>query len=238
MKKTLISLLLLFTLTLAACGAPKAQAATGNFNGGGNSAGTGNGNSFGTAPLPLAEELMIGTFKLEGTPNAVTAQEAAQLITLWQVYKDLTSSSSAAQQEIDSLAQQIQGAMTPAQVQAITAMKLTRRDIFQTMTDLGIAPQGGPRADGTPRPGGGQGGGGNFQPGGGNGVPGGGNGAPGGGNGAPGGGNGAPGFNGQNLSPQQIATFQARRAQGGGGFANRIPTALYDALIKLLQNKK
>jgi hypothetical protein len=229
MKKNIISILLLLTLTLTACGASKAQASTGSNNGSGNSAGNGNGNSFNTAPLPLASEMMIGTFKLEGTSNAVTAQEAAQLITLWQVYKNLTASSSAAQQEIDALAQQIQGAMTPAQVQAITEMKLTRKDLFQTMTDLGIAPTGGPRAAGTPRPGGGQGGDGNFQPGGGNGAPGGGNGAPGGGQ----------GFNGQNLSPQQIATAQARRAQGGGGgFANRIPTALYDALIKLLQSKK
>jgi len=41
------------------------------------------------------------------------------------------------------------------------------------------------------------------------------------------------------LSPQQIATFQARRSQNGGSERfNRIPPALYDALIKLLQSKK
>jgi hypothetical protein len=161
---------------------------------------------------------LVGTFKLEGTSNAVTAQEAAQLIPLWQVYKDLSSSTSAAQTEIDALIAQIQGTMTPEQVKAITDMKLTRAEEFQTMQALGIQFTNRPTASGTPRPGGG-----------GNGF--------GGGGGVPGGG---PGFgNGQNLTPQQIATFQARRAQNGGsGRSNRIPTALYDALIKLLQSKK
>jgi hypothetical protein len=217
MKKTLITILILFTLTLTACGTSSAQAA--------NPAGDTNGNndSFGTTPLPLAMELVVGTFKLEGTDKAVTVDEAAQLVPLWQVYKDLSASSSAAPQEIDALAEQIKGTMTPEQVQAITDMKLTRRDIFQTMQDLGIASTRGPNASGTPRPGGGGGGG--FPGGGGGGFPGG----------------GGQGFNnGQNLTPQQIATLQARRAQNGGsnGQFNRIPPALYDALIKLLQSKK
>ena len=224
MKKTLTTILILFTLTLTACGASSAQAANPagtTTNGNGTSTGGGNGNSFGTAPLPLAPELVIGTFKLEGTANAVTAQEAAQLLPLWQVYKDLSTSTSAAPQEIDALATQIQGTLTPAQVQAITDMKLTRQDLFKTMQSLGIVSGNRPNASGTPRPGGGGGG------------------FPGGGGGFPGGGGGAPGGNGQSLSPAQIATFQARRAQNGGsGQFNRIPSGLYDALIKLLQSKK
>ena len=226
MKKNLVTILILFALTLTACGASGAKAAnpTGNTNDrGGTSTGSGNGNSFGTAPLPLASELVIGTFKLEGTANAVTADEAAKLIPLWQVYKDLTASTSAAQAEIDGLASQIQGTMTPAQVQAITDLKLTRQDEFKTMQDLGISSGNRPNASGTPRAGGNGGG-----------FPGGGGG--GGGGGFPGGGGGG---NGQSLSPAQIATLQARRTQNGGsGQFNRIPPALYDALIKLLQSKK
>jgi hypothetical protein len=228
MKKTLIPILILFSITLTACGASSAQAAnpTGNTNGNGGGAGGGNGNFSGTpTPLPLASELVIGTFKLEGTANAVTADEAAKLIPLWQVYKDLSASTSAAQAEIDALATQIQGTMTPEQVKAITDLKLTRQDEFKTMQDLGISFGNRPNASGTPRPGGGGGGGGGGFPGGG-----------GGGGGVPGAGGG--GNNGQNLSPAQIATFQARRAQGGGGQFNRIPGPLYDALIKLLQSKK
>jgi hypothetical protein len=228
MKKNLVTILILFALTLTACGASGAKAAnpTGNTNDRGEtSTGSGNGNSFGTAPLPLASELVIGTFKLEGTANAVTADEAAKLIPLWQVYKDLSASTSAAQAEIDALATQIQGTMTPEQVKAITDLKLTRQDEFKTMQDLGISFGNRPNASGTPRPGGGGGGGGGGFPGGG-----------GGGGGVPGAGGG--GNNGQNLSPAQIATFQARRAQGGGGQFNRIPGPLYDALVKLLQSKK
>ena len=150
MKKTFITILL-FTLILTACGASNSTATDSNGN-------------FGTAaPLPLAMELVVGTFKLEGTDNAVTADQAAKLLPLWQVYKDLSASSSAAQEEVDALAEQIQETMTPQQVQAITDMKLTRREIFQTMQDLGIASAGRPNASGTPRP---SGQGGNFQGGG------------------------------------------------------------------------
>jgi TolA-binding protein len=216
MKKSFITILL-FTLILTACGA---AASTQTANPAGDT--NGNNSSFGSTPLPLAMEMVVGTFKLEGTDKAVTADQAAQLIPLWQVYKDLSASTSAAQEEIDALADQIKGTMTPEQVQAITDMKLTRREVFQTMQDLGIASANRPNASGTPRPGGGGNG---F---GGGGVPGG---------GGPGGGQGFN--NGQNLSAQQIATFQARRAQNGGsGQFNRIPPALYDALINLLQSKK
>jgi hypothetical protein len=212
MKKTFIAILILFMLTLTACGASSTSQSNSN-------------NRNNNAPLPLAMQLVVGTFKLEGTDKAVTAEEAAKLIPLWQVYKDLSVSTSAAQEEIDGLASQIQETMTPEQVQAITDMKLTRREIFQTMQDLGIESANRPTTSGTPRAGGGQGGG-NF---------------PGGGPGGPPGGGGGQGFNnGQNLSPAQIATLQAQRSQNGGsgGQSNRIPPALYDALIKLLQSKK
>lgn len=158
-------------------------------------------------------QLVVGTFKLEGTPNAITVEQAANLLPLWQVYKDRSASSSTAQEEITALAEQIQGTMTPQQVQAITDLQLTKQDIFKTMQDLGIA-SNRPNASGTPRPNGGGGTG-----------------------GGPAGGQGSN--NGQNLSPQQIATFQAHREQNSGnGQFNRIPPALFDALIKLLQNKK
>ena len=218
MKRTFVALLIFFILALAACSAAGAQANS-------STTAAGNGaNDPGNAPLPPATELMLGTFKLEGTDQAVTADEAAQLLPLWLVYKDLTSSSSAAQEEIDALADQIKTTMTAGQIQSITDMKLTRRDLFQIMTDLGIVPAGGTRGSGTPRPNNGQGG------------PGGGPGGMGGPDfgGPPGGGGGG----GQNFTPAQIATAQAGRAQGGSGFANRIPSALYDALIKLLQDKK
>jgi hypothetical protein len=84
MKKNLVATLIFFALTVTACGASKSSQT-----------------NFTNAALPLASELVIGTFKLEGTANAVTADEAAKLIPLWQVYKDLSASTSAAPQEIE-----------------------------------------------------------------------------------------------------------------------------------------
>lgn len=196
-------MLILSILILAACSASNSQTDS-----------NGNGNSSNNTPLPLAMQLVVGTFKLEGTSNAVTAEQAAQLLPLWQVYKDLSVSSAAAPQEVEALAEQIQSTMTPEQIKAIIDMNLSRRDVSQIMRDLGIESSRGPNASGTPRANGDrQGGSGGFT--------------------------GGSGQGGQNLSPQQIATFQARRTQNGGsnGQSNRISPALYDALINLLQSK-
>lgn len=169
--------------------------------------------------LPLADKLLIGTLKLENTPNAVDAQQAEILLPLWQLYKSLNASNTTATQETDAVVGQIQAAMTGDQIQAIDGMNLTGRDIFTVMQDLGLAQAPQANAQGTPFPRGGSGNGGNgfggnrgFNPGGG------------------------PGFGGQNLNPQQIATLQARRTQGSFG-SQRLPTALLDALIKLLESK-
>jgi len=180
-----------------------------------------------TQPLPLAESLLVGTFKLQGTSNAINATQAAALVPLWQAYAQLTSSTSSAQAEVDAVVTQIQQTMTPAQVQAITAMKLTRQDMMTEMSSLGVTNGGASGTPGfsfTPRPGGGTGGaargggggGGGFFAGGGGDVPGGG---------------GVPGAGGTTTRPTQNATQIALRAQ----YANRIPTALMNALISFLQ---
>ncbi len=222
MKKISISILAILILALSACGAASAgtqQAASAQQDG----------------TLPIQEQILIGIFKLEGSDQAVTAQQAAQLIPLWQVYKDLGSSDSAAQEEIDGLVQQIQDIMTPAQMQTISDMHLTRQEMFTVLQEQGINLGGpgdgniGPEQIATLQAGRGSGDGfrppeGGFQ----GGVPGGG---PGGGGGFDGGG---PG--GQNFTPQQIATAQARRANSGGGF-NRIPSGLIDAVVQFLQKK-
>ena len=214
MKKITLILLTIFALTLTACGASSGTSQPGS---------TSQSNP-GNAPMPLVDQILIGILKLDGTSNAITAKQASDLLPLWQVYKDLSTSSNAAQQEIDALVQQIQGVLTPAQMQAITDMKLTRQDMFATMQQLGIVTG---RAPGNGTPSASQNGGGNgFRTGGG----GGGGGFPGGG---PGGGPGGPPGE-QNFTPQQIATAQARRSQGGG-FANQIPSGLFDALIHYLE---
>ena len=151
MKKIMISVLVILTLTLTGCGAAS--------NGTQQAASTQQGES-----LPIQEQVLIGTFKLEGTPQAVTAQQAAQLLPLWQVYKDLSSSDTAAQEEIDGLIQQIQDTMTPEQMQAIAAMNITRQDIFTVMQDQGITQARGQGQSSGSRSNGQNGNGGGFGP--------------------------------------------------------------------------
>ena len=220
----LAAVIVVLAIVLVACGAKAtATATTGGTTGGFSANGT-PGAGFNTRPLPLAESLLIGTLKLQGTSNAINASQAAALVPLWQAYAQLTSSNTAAQAEIDAVVTQIQQTLTPAQVQAITAMKLTSRDMFTEMSSLGLTNGG---ANGTPRfsftPGaGGRGGG--FGFGGGAGGP-----PPGGFGG--GGGGGVPGAGGTTTRPTPNATQLALRAQ----FANRIPTPLMNALIAYLQ---
>jgi hypothetical protein len=229
----LAATILVLIIVLAACGA-KPGSTTGQGGGSGAPAANGTpGAGFNTRPLPLAESLLIGTFKLSGTSSALTPTQAAALVPLWQAYAQLTSSNTAAQAEVDAVVSQIQSTMTPQQVQAITAMKLTRQDLFTTMSSLGLSngfgnnANGTPGFRGTPRAGGGGGGGFPGGGGGGGGFPGGG-GVPGGGGGVPGtGGTGGTGGTRPTANPTQIAL----RAQ----FANRIPQPLMDALIAMLQ---
>ena len=233
-KKILLPLaasIVILAVVLVACGA-KTSSTTGSGAPAANGTPAFNGTPGArnlTQPLPLAEGLLIGTLKLQGTSNALTASEAGSLVPLWQAYAQLTSSNTAAQAEIDAVVTQIQQTLTPAQVQAITAMKLTRQDMFTEMSSLGLTNGGAngtpgfsftPRAGGTGGGRGGAGGPGGFGGGGG-----------GGGGFFGGGGGGVPGAGGSTTRPTPNATQQALRAQ----YANRIPTPLMNALIAYLQ---
>ncbi len=174
-------------------------------------------------------ELLVGTLKLDGTPNAVTKQQAAELLPMWQVYQQIITSDTAAQAEIDGLTQQISDTMTADQRKAISDMKLSQSDIFAFMQQQG----GGMQANGTPSASrtttgqnNNQGG---FPGGPGGGMPPGGMGDPGAfGGGMPGG-----GTTSQRASGTQTANSQANGARPGG--MNRVPSVLIDSLIKYLQ---
>jgi len=97
--------------------------------------------------------------KLDGTSNAVTAQEAAQLLPLWQSLQQIESTpvaqgtpqgtgtpggrfDPAMMQQISAQIVLIQNAMTPAQIQAITALNLNMQDIFTVFQQAGITMTG------------------------------------------------------------------------------------------------
>ena len=219
MKKITLTIFTILVLTLTACGGASNNPQVGPADPASSSENT----------LPLSTQLLIGTFKLEDTDLAVTAEQANELIPLWQVLQSISSSDTAAQEEMDALVEQIQETMTAEQVQAMEAMNLTSQDMFTIMQEQGLGgggpmmtqgtPQAGPNGDLPAAPAGG----GDF-----------------GGGGPPPGGGGPGGGGGQGLSPDQIATAQANRAEngGGGGFRfNGAPAPLINALVEFLQKK-
>jgi hypothetical protein len=162
--------------------------------------------------LPVETQWMLGTLLLEGTDQAVDAQQAAGLLPLWQKWHDLNRSNTAAPADRDALLEQIQSAMTEEQIQAITAMNLTQQDILTYIEKNGVGfpsrPTGTPSAgdaDGTPPPD-----------------------------------NDDSPFSGadqtQTFSPEELATLQSVY-QGGFGGSHGPEWALLHALIELLESK-
>ena len=221
MKKTIL-LTLILTLFLAACGGSAETAPTTDKSADNAKAvqEVENSESFdiGSREMPISSALAIGTLKLEETDQAIASDQAADLLPLWQVLNSLTTSDTAPPEEIEAILEQIQETMTAEQLAAIEAMDLTGEDMFATIQEFGIefgGSEGRLEGSGT-----GQGPGGGGFPGG----------------GSPGGGPGGD-FVGQELSPEQIATAQARRAEGSGGFGNRLMAPLVEAVIEFLETK-
>jgi hypothetical protein len=89
--------------------------------------------------LSPVTRLAVGTLKLEGTDQAVTAEQATQLLTLWQAYQSFSTDATTAQVELDALVTQIQGLMTTEQIQAIEAMGLTGQSVSEVVQSLGVS---------------------------------------------------------------------------------------------------
>ena len=167
--------------------------------------------------VSIEMQLLLGTFQLEKTDQAVTKEQASFLLPLWKSLKTLSQSlmptrgmdqgqtnakpqppsvDTETQAQIKALGKQIQAVMTPEQLQAIAKMKITQKTTMTIMQEQGITP-GGPQ-----------------------GVP------PAGGPGK----NGQPPADGQQPGAGKMFTPQT----GGAGF---LPTELVEALIQLLQSK-
>jgi len=89
--------------------------------------------------LSLEGDLLVGTFKLEDTSLAVSADQADSLLPLWETLESLASSNTAASQEVDAVVSQIKSTMSPEQIAKINAMKLTQQDLQATAIDTGTA---------------------------------------------------------------------------------------------------
>jgi uncharacterized membrane protein YgcG len=195
--------------------------------------------------LSERDKLIVGTFALEDTENAFTAEQAKTYLVFWKVLKNLETSDTASQVEIKALLDQILDTMT-AQQQEFIATTTYTAEKYQTLltaflpegTELGRAAvaaageESGEFPEGMTFPGGdmaviteGRGGGGGMPSGGG---PTGGGNFSGGGGGVPGGG-GMPSFStNSDNSDESNVTF---------GSGTDLETTLIDSVIELLEAK-
>ncbi len=214
MKKVkFLGVLVSLTLILVACG---------GANGAANTATTALNEDYPDA-LPIQTQLTLGILKLEETDLAVDTEQAAELLTLWQAIRSLSSSDITAEGEIEAIVNQILDTMSSEQLEAIAAMELTQEGILELTQELGIARGGDWTGEGDPRssapdgmvpgsgPGGGLGGG-------------------------MGGGRFSEGEGNLDLDPEQIATLQAERAEKRSS-GDRFSMFLINPLIQMLESR-
>jgi hypothetical protein len=174
--------------------------------------------------LPVQTKISLGVLKLEDTDTPITAEQAQELTPMFYVLQDLNESDTAAQEEIDGLVNQIQETMSREQVEAIDSMSLSMRDVMTYV-------QGGGNGTGpSVPPSTGQGGAAGGPPPGGGSFPG--------GNNFPGGNTGNPGGNTGGAIPPSGGTMPGDGSAGDRpSMMNSTPSALFDAVIELLQKK-
>lgn len=92
----------------------------------------------------LRSQLLLGTVRLEETNGpALSKEQAAKLLPLWQLSRSLIGSGTASQAELDAVTNQILAEMTAEQIQAIGAMRLVQADMQTFNQSLGgTAPDG------------------------------------------------------------------------------------------------
>lgn len=171
----------------------------------------------GTAPsgapsaveLPAQTKLILGTINLEETDYAVSAEQAAELMPMFYVLQDLNESDTAAQEEIDGLVSQIQETLTDEQVQAIDGMSLSMQDMFAITQNGGGRSSTSDTSSTSEAGGGGMGGPPEM-----------------GGGGMPGGG-----------MPSTGTTSASDDTSAMPAIDTSTPSALFDAVIKLLEKK-
>ena len=173
--------------------------------------------------LPIQTQLTLGILKLEETDLAVDTEQAAELLTLWQAIRSLSSSDITAEGEIDAIVNQILETMSPDQLDAIAAMELTQEGILELTQELGIARGGDWTGEGDPR---------SSAP---DGIVPGSGGGPGGGMGGGLGGGGFGELSGD-LDPEQIATLQAERAEKRSS-GDLFSMFLINPLIQMLEER-
>jgi hypothetical protein len=100
----------------------------------------------GQGELPEIAKVLIGTFLLEDTDYAITAEQAASFLPLWKGLNALQSSDTVTNTELEGLYAQIVSTMTDDQMAQIESMNITFESMNTVMESLGLGGrgQGGP----------------------------------------------------------------------------------------------
>lgn len=86
----------------------------------------------------VRNQLAFGTMKLDGTAQAVTAEQAKTLLPLWQAMSALSGNTSTVPEELNAVQNQIFASMTPEQLQAIADLQITNAKISEFYAEKGI----------------------------------------------------------------------------------------------------
>lgn len=134
MKKVFWMVTLVALLVLAGCGA-KTEEAPAAANEPATSAGE----------IIVSDEglgnknvMLLGLYNLDKVGEPLTTEQAAELVTLWQAYKAVTTSGTSATEETEALINQMQGLLTGEQIAAINAMALDGDDLLAFYSEVGI----------------------------------------------------------------------------------------------------
>jgi hypothetical protein len=89
--------------------------------------------------LSASSQLVLGTLRLEGAESAVTPEQAAAMLPLWQALRGGVT----AQAEVNAVLRQVEGTMTQEQLATIAEMQLTQEDLRAWMEEQGVGMGGG-----------------------------------------------------------------------------------------------
>jgi len=91
-----------------------------------------------TDAASLRSQLAYGIIKLKDTSNVVTTEQAKAMIPLWQAIIALSGDETTAAEELTAVQDQITQALTPAQIQAVAAMKITNTELNTFYAQYGV----------------------------------------------------------------------------------------------------
>lgn len=89
--------------------------------------------------LPLRNQLLLGTLRLDESDQPLSVAQAAALLPLWQGLRGAMNSGASAQAEIDALLRQIESNLTAGQLATIRGWKLSQTDLRAWASSQGLA---------------------------------------------------------------------------------------------------